>query len=157
MTKHKKLPKQAELIHGRREPISVEKVPGKREPKIAEQVDFMQMKAAWRVHKLQMVDPYGWHVLELETVGYIQSKLASFETMTWSEIFIRDRSRNHSIPVHKLRCPQAKRWIAKNMPDQPDLWTLRLSGPERIWGIFAEGAYQIIFWDPEHLIYPTQL
>jgi hypothetical protein len=46
--------------------------------------------------------------------------------------------------------------MKRNMKEQLELWTIRLSGAERIWGIFSEGAYQIVFWDPNHLIFPTQ-
>jgi hypothetical protein len=43
--------------------------------------------------------------------------------------------------------------MADKMQDQPYLWTIRITGTERIWGILSEGAYQIIFWDPNHLIW----
>jgi hypothetical protein len=43
--------------------------------------------------------------------------------------------------------------MAEKLPDQPYLWTIRVSWSERIWGILSEGAYQIVFWDPEHLIW----
>jgi hypothetical protein len=46
--------------------------------------------------------------------------------------------------------------MARNMPDQPYLWTLRFAGAERVWGIFSDGAYQVVFWDPEHRIFPTK-
>jgi len=102
-----------------------------------------------------MVDPYGWHQLTRDEIIYIQGKLSDFETMTWAEIFFESKKQNHAIPVSELRCDKARRWMQRNMPDQPTLWTLRFSGAERVWGIFSEGCYQILFWDPDHLIYPT--
>jgi hypothetical protein len=39
------------------------------------------------------------------------------------------------------------------MPDQPYLWTVRVSVTERIGVIPSEEAYQIIFWDPKHMIW----
>ncbi len=103
-----------------------------------------------------MTTPYGWHELTLAEVMDIRGKLASFETMTWNEIFVIAKKQNHDIPVSKLKCEKARRWMEKNMPDQPTLWTLRFSGAERVWGIFSGGSYQVIFWDPKHLIYPTK-
>jgi hypothetical protein len=142
---------------GRRNPQSALTIEGRKEPKAVERVEFLNLKAAWRVNKIQLVDPYGWHQLTLPEIDHIREKLAIFESMTWSEIFVRDKKRNHAIPVHDFRCEQARRWMKRNMADQPELWTIRFTGPERVWGIFSEGAYQIVFWDPEHRIYPTQL
>lgn len=75
--------------------------------------------------------------------------------MTWNEIFVIAKKQNHPIPVADLRCNLAREWMKKNMPDQDRLWTLRFSGAERVWGVFSDGVYQILFWDPKHLIYPT--
>ena len=130
---------------------------GLKEPKAAFDPDSnLNRKAAWRVHRIHMADPYGWHELNVGSVLDIKEKLSHFESMTWNDIFTIGRTRNHKILVEKLRCPKAKHWMKENMPDQDSLWTLRLSGAERIWGIFSDGVYQIIFWDPKHLIYPVQ-
>ena len=115
----------------------------------------MDRKATWRLRCVQMVDPYGWHQLTFKELIYIREKLSAFESMTWNEIFVDSKKQNHDIPVSDLRCEYARRWMRRNMPDQPTLWTLRFSGLERVWGIFSEGGYQILFWDPKHLIYPT--
>ena len=41
------------------------------------------------------------------------------------------------------------------MEGQDTLWTLRFTGAERGWGIFSEGVYLVLFWDPLHLIWDT--
>jgi hypothetical protein len=154
----KKGPKQvkiAEWVSGQKNPISSHRIESRKEPKEAERVEFLNMKASWRINKIQMVDPYGWHGLNIEDINHIKERLSNFETMTWNEIFVQSKKHNHSIPVEDFRCEHARRWMKSNMPDQLELWTLRFNGPERVWGIFAEGAYQVIFWDPEHRIYPT--
>jgi hypothetical protein len=130
---------------------------GLKQPKIAEDPQaYSNMKACWRVRAIRLSSPYGWHELTLEELGEIQQKLAMFESMTWNEIFVIARKQNHAIPVSKLRCSIARKWMERNMPDQDTLWTLRLSGAERVWGVLSGGAYQVIFWDPEHLIFPTE-
>lgn len=122
----------------------------------AEPQSYNHLKACWRVRNIVMTDPYGWHELTPEEVADVRQKLGNFESMTWNEIFVGAKKQNHAIDVSALRCPHARRWMKDNMPDQPTLWTLRFSGAERVWGIFSGGAYQILFWDPEHLIYPTE-
>jgi hypothetical protein len=130
---------------------------GNKLPVIAsEPISYNHLKASWRLRSVQTVDPYGWHELELQELLELRTKLSSFESMTWNEIFVEGKKRNHDIPVAKLKCDNARRWMLRNMPDQPTLWTLRLSGAERVWGVFSGGSYQIVFWDPEHKIYPTE-
>lgn len=113
-------------------------------------------KASWRVSKIQLVNPYGWHELNSAQVEEVRGKLATFERNTWKELFVRDARLNHRIASNELKCPLAKAWMKKNMPDQPYLWTLRFSGAERVWGILSEGAFLIVFWDPDHLIWEVE-
>jgi len=148
-------PKLGANVSDRKGPKAFESISGNKEPAIAERVEFLHLKAAWRIKRIQMADPYGWRKLTPGEVSHIHEKLSYFETMTWNDIFIVAHKRNHRIPVNELRCPHAKRWMNINMPDQLELWTLRFTGIERVWGVFSEGAYQIIFWDPTHQIMPT--
>ncbi|QMV18848.1 hypothetical protein GOB94_09255 [Granulicella sp. 5B5] len=127
---------------------------GEKNPKIASEPSlYDDRKAAWRVAKIQLTDPYGWHEISANDASQIKVKLAVFEKNSWKELFVRDARFNHRIQSDQLKCPIARKWMAENMPDQPYLWTLRLSGSERIWGILSEGAYQVLFWDPQHLIW----
>jgi hypothetical protein len=122
-----------------------------KEPK-SQVPSYNDRNPAWRVRHIQMVDPYGWHQLSRGDIGKILDKLKHFESKTWNEILVIGKKFNHSIAVEKFRCNQAKKWMGKHMPDQHELWTLRVSGKERVWGILSEGVYQILFWDPHHLI-----
>jgi hypothetical protein len=110
-------------------------------------------KAAWRVSRIQIADPYGWHEMTPEEVAYLKGKLGTFEKNTWHEIFVRDARFNHCISAADLKCQVARKWMNDNMPDQDYLWTLRLTNKERIWGVLSENAYPIILWDPNHLIW----
>lgn len=150
-------PKVDVKVTDQRQPRSVLRIDESRNPIEAEKANYFHLKASWRIKKIQMVEPYSFHRLTTDELNRLRERLANFETMTWNDIFITAKKHNHSIPVHKLRCEHAKRWMRNNMPDQLELWTLKVTGPERIWGIFSEGAYQIVFWDPEHRIYPTTL
>lgn len=154
---HSKKARSIEHVPGKKEPKFSQQVPGIKEPRSINFVSYGNLKAAWRINKIQLVDPYGWHKLTFKEISDIREKLSDFETMTWNEIFVVAKKRNHPIRVDQLRCEHARRWMKVHMSDQPLLWTLRLTGPERVWGIFSEGAYQIIFWDPNHLIYPTNI
>lgn len=151
----KRGPTFAEMVSDLKRPKSVEKIAEKKSPVIAEPVSlYDDDKAAWRISRIQLIDPYGWHDLDAEGILRIKGRLASLERSTWRDIFVRDARHNHQIGVSDLKCPIAKLWMQKNLPDQPALWTIRVGAKGRIWGILSEKAYQIIFWDPDHLIWP---
>ncbi|HUX44658.1 MAG TPA: hypothetical protein VMV57_07905 [Terracidiphilus sp.] len=149
-------PKTEIAIRDRKLPRSVLEIREAREPREAAKVDYFHLKASWRIKKIQMVDPYSFHQLTAEELSRLRERLSNLETMTWNDIFVTAKKHNHSIPVHELRCEHARKWMKANMPDQLELWTLRVTGVERVWGVFSEGAYQIIFWDPQHRIYPSE-
>lgn len=67
---------------------------------------------------MELVAPYGWHALDGSTLLSIREKLAHFETMTWSEILIKAKKRNHSIAVADLS-PEAQ----QRLEDLGSAWT----------------------------------
>jgi hypothetical protein len=139
-----------------RKQVKVSEIPqGRKEAKSAPEEPAMSRKASWQLNRAQMADPYGWHDLSLKEVLYVQVKPSELERQTWAEIFVKRKHWNHSVPVSQLKCPEARKWMRRNMPDQTELWTLRLSGAERVWGVFGQGTYLLVFWDPDHLIWDT--
>jgi hypothetical protein len=145
----------ARRVNRKKEVKIAESIASQKEAKLTPGISFYDRKAAWRISRIQMADPYGWHDLPLEKVVYIQRKLSEFEKKTWNEIFQKEKHWNHPLPVSDLKCPEARQWMRRNMPDQDTLWTLRFSGAERVWGIYSEGVYIVVFWDPKHLIWET--
>lgn len=97
-----------------------------------------------------MVDPYGWHELDRQTLQSVREKLAHFEGRTWGEIL--NSKHNHNVSVGDLSKEARSRLAELKQYDIEQLLSLRLSGPERIWGILAEGVYTILWWDPRHQI-----
>jgi hypothetical protein len=114
--------------------------------------DWGKFKPAWHVSKLEMCDPFGWHQLDKDKLEYIRTKLAHFESMTISEIFVVGKKFNHSIPVDQLESLAKKRLIELNLPDVDELHRIRLSGKERVWGILRQNTIQLLWWDPDHKV-----
>ncbi len=80
-------------------------------------------------------------------------KLINFESMTWGEI---DRNgKSHLMPLDKIEKKARERLKERELDDQ-ELYSFHLSARERIWGIREIDAYYIIWWDPEHTVYPVQ-
>ncbi len=116
---------------------------------------FYKRNPSWRVRRVELVDPFGWHALDKGKLTEVRQKLANFESMTWSDILVRAKNQNHAVRVQQL-CSQARKRLAQMGLDEfEDLVSLRLSARERVWGILAEGVLELLWWDPDHKVCPS--
>jgi hypothetical protein len=135
--------------------VAVEAVPSRREPMALVGVDPMRQHPAWRVSLLEMASPFGWSDVSPEKLREVRDKLRDFESMTWHEILVAAKHRNHAVAIDKL-CKQARDRLEElGQADIEDLISLRLSGPERVWGILNGHVLKILWWDPEHAVCPS--
>lgn len=80
--------------------------------------------------------------------------LQSYSTMTWREIKA-NRHRDHPIPTGSLCSAAKKRLEYIQQDDADELWRFRFGAKQRIWGIKNGHVLRVIWWDPDHQIYPT--
>jgi hypothetical protein len=106
---------------------------------------------------MDLVDPYGWHKIDKSEIATIREKLSHFESMTWSEILVTAKKRNHTVQVSSLCSAAQKRLREAHCNDVDELVSLHLSGRERIWGILREGVLTVLWWDPNHEVCPSML
>jgi len=71
--------------------------------------------------------------------------------MTWKEII---SNQNHPIDVAKL-CKGAQKRLEARQIDASILVSLRCTAKERIWGIRVENVLSLLWWDPNHAVYPV--
>lgn len=80
-------------------------------PAIAADPSTNHLYPSWRVGRLQIVGPFGWHDIEAAKLLEIRTKLANFESMTWNDIIVRAKKRNHTISVAQI-CKDAQLQLA---------------------------------------------
>ncbi|HET6842159.1 MAG TPA: hypothetical protein VFK06_10825 [Candidatus Angelobacter sp.] len=130
-------------------------LPQIKSPKSVPTQDFYHLRPAWRVARMELVDPFGWHTIPADKLQEIRNKLGGFEGQTWGDIISKSQNNHHFMPVIKI-CGDAKsRLSALHMEDTDALFSLRLSGRERIWGILDNGVLIVLWWDPFHSVYPV--
>lgn len=118
---------------------------------------FYQLKPAWRISRLEMRHPFGWREINQEKLIEVCSKLGALEASTWAEICITRKKKNHSVLVSKL-CKEARDRLKElNLDEYEELISLRLSGPERVWGYPYQDALTLLWWDPDHQVCPSLL
>ncbi len=103
---------------------------------------------------MELVDPFGWHKIESTKIHWVRQKLGEFESMTWNQILVEAKKHHHTISVSSICSEAKKRLKAIGQSDLEEIVSLRLTGTERVWGIRSQGVFTVLWWDPNHLVYP---
>lgn len=85
----------------------------------------------------------------------VVAHLKSYESRTWKDVK-EDRRRDHSIPVTDLPPTIQRRLIDRKMDDIDELWRFRFGSRQRLWGIRVEHVLRVLWWDPDHMVYPVE-
>lgn len=119
-------------------------------------VDWWKLYPAWRISRLELQDPYGWHLLNEPTLHRIRERLANLEEMSLHEIFTVGHKQNHSVTIDQV-CPEARKRLEElKLSDVDVLYSLRISGRERVWGILIDNILTLLWWDPNHEVCPSE-
>lgn len=114
-----------------------------------------ELRPSWRLARMEMAEPFGWHVLSADKLREIRDKLSGLESRTWNEILVRSKKHNHAVSLDKLARPARKRLEDLKILEE-EMISLRLGGKERVWGYRAEhGVLELVWWDPEHRVCPA--
>lgn len=97
-------------------------------------------------------ESWGWNVIDGGTLHRIRERMSNFETMTFREIL---RSGSHEIDTWKL-CRSATKRMTEKLLQFDTLMSLRISARERLWGIRTGNIIDLLWWDPEHEICPSE-
>lgn len=104
---------------------------------------------------------WGWSRLSMEEFfeKIYDKKLFSFQTMTWAEIEQQAGGRRHGTNSHELSvaddlCKEAKTRLRDLDIEADTVFSLRLQGTHRIYGIRDNRVLRIIWFDEEHEICP---
>jgi len=132
--------------------IRINPQPSKTPKKAGFDENPLRLKPAWRIGAMEMCDPFGWHAIDAITLHDIRGKLRSFESMTWSEII---GAKSHPV-ARNLLCKEARdRLDELRLDDLEELFSLRLSGKERVWGVLEHNILIVLWWDPDHAVCPS--
>ena len=87
--------------------------------------------------------------------------LRDLECTTWGDVVKASGGRtqgtnSHFIPIDKLS-KTAKQRATDMQLDESELFSLRLQGTVRLWGIIEpeNGCFYVVWFDPNHQVYPV--
>lgn len=115
----------------------------------------LKKKACWAISRIEKEGKWGWdNITSVELWDEILTKLRLFEQMTWWEII---QAGSHYVKSNQLIGEAEKRLEKLGLDDSDNIFSLRLTGKRRIWGILENGILKIIWYDPNHEICPSHL
>jgi hypothetical protein len=115
---------------------------------------FMAHKPSWRFSNIRMRAPFGWDGISRVDMQGVVSRLASLETMTWSDILVTAKKHNHFCEVSALSKP-AREIIEQDWQGADRVVSIRLTNTKRIWGVIERGICYLLWWDPAHEVFPS--
>jgi hypothetical protein len=125
-----------------------------KDPRIAHQnkPDDQEKRMVWRFSIIDADGPFGWGVVPRGLTWEIINKVRDLETCTIQEL---KNSGSHNIRVSDLSKPAQNRLTDIKQDDIDEIFSLRISGKERIFGILDRNVLKVLWWDPDHQVCPS--
>jgi hypothetical protein len=107
----------------------------------------------WAFRFIDLGGPWCWSALSGGDLAQVLQRLKLLESMTWAEI---EGAEHHFVDVGGCSKRARDRLQELKHDDTPALFSLRVTGRRRIYGIRNENVLSFLWWDPEHEVFPSQ-
>lgn len=107
---------------------------------------------SWRFSSCDRNGPFSWSGLIDPAYKCILEKLHEYESKNYDEI---TRAGSHPIEVYRLSDAAKARLKEIQMDDIESLMSFRCEGDDRVWCIPQNGVMRILWYDPDHMVYPV--
>lgn len=112
-------------------------------------------RISWHLGSFDFDGPWGKRQISSDFFQKeLLPKIANIETMTWAQIKAKKKN-NHSIGLEKLIKDARDRLKEIGQDDVDELFSLRLSDDQRLFGIQDRHIFKVLWWDPKHQICPS--
>jgi hypothetical protein len=101
---------------------------------------------------------------EADHAATLLSFISEMGRLSWKEIEAQMTSnrrathrKHHGHQLDQLSSGVQNRLTTLGLDEVTDeLFRFRLGGKQRLWGFVADHTFHILWWDPEHDVYPTE-
>lgn len=114
---------------------------------------FLMKHPTWQFNRTDKIHEK-WNVHNNCQLEELMDKLTSFERMTWSEIMVDAKKQHHHVYVETF-IKEAQSRLSELRIYEDQLFSLRLTGATRVYGILRDGVFSIIWYDCNHEICPS--
>lgn len=106
----------------------------------------------FRAEQMDREGQWGWNYFDPFQLPEILEKIFEAQKLTWQGL--RDNG-SHLVDRTSLCSEAQKRLIQLQKEDLDQLFSLRLTGRKRIWGIKERNILWLLWWDPNHEVCPS--
>ena len=106
----------------------------------------------FRAEQLDRQGTWGWDRFEASQMQEVLQKIFESQKLTWQEL---RNNGSHFVDRSTLCHDAQKRLVQLQKDDLDQLFSLRLSGRKRIWGIKEGNILWLLWWDPNHEVCPS--
>jgi len=162
--------KQLDIVEPPKYPITPEnrKETLEKLPIFKEKPSIYDTKMTWCVSITDIENEWSWgeprNWSDGEWQDEILREMLSLSNLTWSEIARMEtgegkkgkrRKRHHPQVVNSITSEARKRWEELDLDQFDVAYRFRLGGTKRIWGIQYGSHFYLVWYERNHLIYPT--
>jgi hypothetical protein len=144
------------LTPKKKRPVARQPLPGKQKTPRVSQCEHCgypdSSRPVWLLGVLDMEGRWGWSRINRGLFETVHERLRNFETMTWTAIQQGD---SHFVPCSDIIKDARDRLAEIEQDDIDDLFSLRVQGRIRVWGIRDGAALKLLWLDPEHEVCPS--
>lgn len=130
----------------------IQSIPKDRTVRAKENPDsYLSGHPSWNFNRADQSGRWSFNELSLKNIFWTEifQKLKDFEKMTWSDIVMKSSDKHHAIPVPKLNKVARDRLDELKIYEE-EIFSLRLTGNHRIYGIRYGTVLSIIWYDTDH-------
>lgn len=111
----------------------------------------------WKFRRVDHDGRWGIDSVASPVFAEIVKALASFETMTFNEIFHQGGEPGKHYAPESLCKDAQDRLIELMYDDETRISRLRIGAKKRLYGFVRDDAFEVLWWDPEHEVCPSTL
>ncbi|HET7463952.1 MAG TPA: hypothetical protein VFJ82_22035 [Longimicrobium sp.] len=115
--------------------------------------NVLRNRPPWAFRIVDLGGPWCWSALSGGDLAQVLQRLKQLESMTWGEI---EGGEHHFVDVAGCSKQARDRLQELKHDDTPALFSLRVTGRRRIYGMRNEHVLGFLWWDPEHEVYPSR-
>ncbi|WP_406731779.1 hypothetical protein [Streptomyces sp. NBC_01794] len=114
-------------------------------------------RVCWRFSHVDHDGRWGFDRMDTVTLCEVLTKLAACESMTLNELRTTRRFFTEYRDLSRLCKDAVVRLDELGFGDATEIQRLEFTGKQRLYGFLVANVFHVLWWDPEHEVYPSKL
>lgn len=147
-----KRPRAGVPLEAARKPRHDPAAPHDRQPRSTPE-DPLALTPLWAFQVVDLGGPWCWSRMTADGIFEVFGKPRSYESMPWRAI--EGPTGSHFVDRGRLSREAQARLVEVGQDDVDQVFSLRITGRRRVWGLRSGRVLKLLWWDPEHAVCPA--